>query len=147
MGTGGKTKSHCGGAHTLTVVGVHELGKSSSKARRGNEHHLGIHLHVLKQDFRLRDTAQAHSRFSASNNKTWVLVPNGQKAADAFLIPVLVENPGKHKVEARHASTGYPVLLPVEDVAVASPVSPSGHLRGCTTGLGLGYADRRLVPG
>ena len=100
MGTGGKAKSHCGGAHSLTVVGIHEFGKSSSKARRGNEHHLGIHLHVLKQDLRLRDTSQAHSRFPASNDKAWVLVPNGQKTADPFLVPVLVENPGKHEVEA-----------------------------------------------
>ena len=50
-------------------------------------------------------------------------------------------------MQARDAAAGDPVLLAVDDIAVAALVGAGGHLPGGASSIGLGDADRGLVAG
>ena len=68
-----------------------------------------------------------------------------EEAADAELLAALVEHAREDQMQPRYAGAGDPVLLAVDDVAVAALVGARGHRGRVAAGLRLGDADRRLV--
>ncbi len=61
--------------------------------------------------------------------------------------PFASKNSSEYQVQAGDAAAGDPVLLAIDDKAVAAPVGACRHLARRAAGARLGDADRRLVAG
>ena len=68
--------------------------------------------------------------------QTLGLVADRDEAADALLFARFVEDAREDQMEPRHAAAGDPVLLAVDDKAVAAPVGARRHLAGGAAGTG-----------
>src|SRR5205823_2365845 len=90
---------------------------------------------------------QSHRRLAPADAQPRRLVADRDEPANAFLLAVRVENSREDKMEARDAPAGDPMLVAVDDKAIALAVGSGRELARGAAGFGLGDADRRLVPG
>src|SRR5690348_7637182 len=93
------------------------------------------------------NAAEPHGRLAPANLETLGFVADRDEAAYPFFFAVLIENPGEHEVEPRHAATSDPVFLPVDHEPIAAAVGACRHLAGGAAGTRLGDADCGLVTG
>ena len=135
VGALGEPERHRRRADALAVIGVHQIGEALAPGR------------AAAATSASAGTAMSSKMISASGmprspmvgsrlpiDESLGLVADGDEAADAFLLALLVEDAGEDEVQPRHAAAGDPVLPAVDDEAVAAPVGARGHLAGGAAG-------------
>ena len=142
---GGESQRHGARPDTLAVIGIHQVGKATPETGGRQQHPVLRQFQVLEEDLRLRDAAQAHGRLPLPDPQARVLVADGNETADAQPVALRVQHPREDQMQAGDAAAGDPVLLAVQDIAVALFHGGGRHFRRGAARLRLGDADRGLV--